>query len=114
MESKNRNRGRLSRKLKLLVASGIALGLAARCVAEPTPEVTCYAVAAPTPTETPMVMCYEPTMPPMEETPTITPTATLTGSPEITITPNVESRSTLMEQLLTEGRFPECVAEELK
>ncbi len=114
MELGNRNRGRLSRKLKLLAASGIALGLAARCAAEPTPEVLCYAPVAPTPTETPMVMCYEPTMSPIEETPTITPTATLTGSPEITITPTLESRSTLMEQLLTEGRFPKCVAEELK
>jgi hypothetical protein len=113
MEGGNRKRGKLSRKLKLLVTSGIALGLAARCAAEPTPDVLCYAPVAPTPTETPMVMCYEPP-PPIEETPTLTPTATLTDSAEITPTPTLESRRVLMERLLTAGRFPEGVMKVLK
>ena len=116
MQGPTRQKYSLSLRAKIAVVSLLSFLVTTACSwlrlrATPTPDVTCYIMVEPTDTPTPVVMCYEVQMP--TETPTPTPFISPI-SPLPTPTPTPEARRLLRERLLTEGRFPRAVAQQLE
>ncbi len=121
MSNPARQKRSLTLRAKIAVISLLSFFVTTACSwlrlrATPTPQVTCYIVES-TETPTPVVMCYEvvaetATPTPMCYTPLPSPTAFT--SPLPTPTPSPEARHLLREKLLTENRFPQKVAQQLK
>jgi hypothetical protein len=103
------DKSKLTLTLRLKIAAVSLLGLFVPSSCAPT----CYIVTVPTDTPMPLVTCY--TAPPPTETPTPTTfTSPLSPLPTPTPTLTPEARRLLMDELLTEGRFPQDVVRQLK
>jgi hypothetical protein len=133
MPSSTEQKRSLSLRIKITLISILSFIVTTACSlsrTRPTPEVTCYTAIAPTDPPTPEVLCYEAVLPDDTPTPTVTcytatvppPTDTPTPTtftsplptPTPTLTPTLEARRLLLDELLTEDRFPQDIARQLK
>jgi hypothetical protein len=121
---------RIPRRLKIAVVSLLSFVVTTACSlarlrSTVVPEVTCYAMVAPTEPPTPAVLCYEMVAPtptptcytataPPTELSTATPPTSPLGTPTPTSTVPLEARRQLLEGLLADGRFPQQVVWQLR
>lgn len=106
-----------SLRIKITLVSLLSFIVTTACSlsrTRPTPKVTCYTAIAPTDPPTPEVLCYEAVLPTDTPTPTtftspLSPLPTPTPTP----TPTPEARRLLLDRLLTEGRLPQDVTQQL-
>lgn len=115
MSNSTKQRHSLTLRVRIAVVSLLSFIVSTACSlsrsqSTPTPVIMCYEMIEPSNTPTPRVTCY--TAPPPTETPTPTTFTSPLFTPTPTSTP--EARLLLLEELLTENRFPQDIVRELE